>query len=248
MKIKVLSYNIHKGFDWKNQNYTLDRIKEIITDSGADLVFLQEVVGENQKFKDKGLIDEQFEFLADTIWSHYSYAQNAIYDHGHHGNLILSKYPIENWENTSLTTNRFEKRGLLMAEIKPPQLEGRSIFAMCLHLNLLHSDRVKQYQIVMEKVQEIVVENNSPIILAGDFNDWNKKSPRYFELELEMTDAYKSINGSFAKTFPAQFPFLALDRVYIKNLKVIQAKTISMPMNISPSDHIPIYCELEFYE
>ncbi|MBC7742165.1 MAG: EEP domain-containing protein, partial [Bdellovibrionaceae bacterium] len=61
MKLKILSYNIHKGFDWGKRNY-----------------FLQEVVGQSDKYKEKGLIDTQFEFLADSIWEHYSYARNAL--------------------------------------------------------------------------------------------------------------------------------------------------------------------------
>ena len=36
----------------------------------------------------------QFEFLADSIWSHYAYGKNAIYQHGHHGNAILSELPF----------------------------------------------------------------------------------------------------------------------------------------------------------
>ena len=90
MKLKILTYNIHKGFDWGKKNYFLDDIKKLIKTSKANLVFLQEVVGENHHYKRRGLIDKQFEFIAYSVWTHFSYAQNAVHDHGHHGNLILS--------------------------------------------------------------------------------------------------------------------------------------------------------------
>jgi endonuclease/exonuclease/phosphatase family metal-dependent hydrolase len=90
MILKVLSYNIHKGFDWNNKNYFLKEIKDFIKTLDVDIVFLQEVVGKNTHLEKSGLIDTQFEFLADELWPHYSYAHNAVYDHGHHGNLILS--------------------------------------------------------------------------------------------------------------------------------------------------------------
>jgi endonuclease/exonuclease/phosphatase family metal-dependent hydrolase len=108
MLLKILSYNIHKGFDWNNKNYFLQEMKEFIKQSRADIVFLQEVVGKNSKYVAQGMVDSQFEFLADQLWPHFSYGHNAVYDHGHHGNLILSKFPIESFENIDLTTNHWE--------------------------------------------------------------------------------------------------------------------------------------------
>jgi endonuclease/exonuclease/phosphatase family metal-dependent hydrolase len=103
--------------------------------------------------KEKGLIDSQFEFLSDTLWPHFSYAQNALYDHGHHGNLILSKFPIENWENINLSTNPFEQRGMLVCKIKLPHLPDKSFYAACLHLDLLHKGRTSN----MKKSENICI-------------------------------------------------------------------------------------------
>ena len=108
MQLKVLTYNIHKGFDWNNRNYFLNDIKNLIRTSQADIVLLQEVVGQNTQYKKKGLIDAQFEFIADSVWPHYSYAKNAVFDHGHHGNLVLSQYPIQAWEQVNISTNFIE--------------------------------------------------------------------------------------------------------------------------------------------
>lgn len=244
MRLKILSYNIHKGFDWKNQNYQLLEIKELITDLKADIVFLQEVVGENTKIKKNGLIDTQFEFLADGIWQHYSYGKNAVYDHGHHGNLILSKYPIESFENVNLSTNPLEQRGMLVCKINTPH---KSFYAACLHLNLLNSGRVSQYKKIATHVHLKNSEEDNPIIIAGDFNDWNKKSSSYFEKNLGMKEAHKTMHGQYAKTFPAGFPFLCLDRVYVKNLEIINSSVISK-LNLHLSDHLPLFCEVEFSE
>jgi endonuclease/exonuclease/phosphatase family metal-dependent hydrolase len=43
--IKVLTYNIHKGFSFGNRAFVLDKIREGIRLVGADLVFLQELQG-----------------------------------------------------------------------------------------------------------------------------------------------------------------------------------------------------------
>ena len=155
MKLKILTYNIHKGHDWKNQNYFLAEMKEFIKSTHADIVFLQEVVGKNAKLKTNGKNDVQFEFLADEIWPHYSYAQNAVYDHGHHGNLILSKFPIESFQNINLSTNRWEKSGFLICKIiLPPEqnLHPPFFYAACSHLNLLHGGRIQQYKKIKEQI------------------------------------------------------------------------------------------------
>lgn len=245
MRLKILSYNIHKGFDWKNKSYNLLEMKKLITDSEADIVFLQEVVGENTKIKSSGLIDSQFEFLADGIWQHYSYGKNAIYDHGHHGNLILSKFPIESFENLDLTTNSLEKRGMLVCKIITPE---KSFYAACLHLNLLHSGRVTQYKKIAKHIHVQNNKENIPIIIAGDFNDWNKKSSSYFEDSLGMKEVYKAVHGHYAVTFPAGFPFLSLDRVYVKNFKIIDSSIMSQKTTHILSDHLPLICVVEFYE
>lgn len=245
MRLKILSYNIHKGFDWKNQSYNILQMKKLITESEADIVFLQEVVGENTKIKNSGLIDAQFEFLADGIWQHYSYGKNAVYGHGHHGNLILSKFPIENFENVDLSTNSLEKRGMLVCKIITPE---KSFYAACLHLNLLHSGRVTQYQKIAKHIHLQNNEENIPIIIAGDFNDWNKKSSSYFEDSLGMKEAYKTVHGHYAVTFPAGFPFLSLDRIYVKNFKIIDSSIMSQKTTHILSDHLPLICEVEISE
>ena len=247
MRLKILSYNIHKGFDWNNRNYGLEEMKNLIKSTEAEVVFLQEVVGENKNLKDKGLIDAQFEFLADEVWPHFSYAQNALYDDGHHGNLIMSKYPIDSFENVNLSTNNWEKRGMLVCKIKIPATEDnpieKELVAACLHLNLLHSGRKIQYQKIKDYLDEKEHHEKMPFILAGDFNDWNQKSCRIFEDKMGMQEVHKFYNGNFARTFPANVPVLCLDRIYVKNVDIIKSHVVFYDQHLS--DHLPIYCEVD---
>jgi len=76
--LRACSYNIHKGFSAANRRFLLKDIRQAIRLVNADLVFLQEVVGEN--VRKAGAVpnwttDTQFEFLADTIWPHYAYGK-----------------------------------------------------------------------------------------------------------------------------------------------------------------------------
>ena len=97
-ELRVCSYNIHKGFCAVNIRPILQNLRHAIRTIDADLVFLQEVVGErlsslddNNKQGETTNSYPQFEYLADEVWPHHAYGRNAIYQKGHHGNAILSK-------------------------------------------------------------------------------------------------------------------------------------------------------------
>ena len=64
-----------------------------------------------------------------------------------------------------------------------------------------------------------------------------------FENELKMTECHKFIHGYVARTFPSKIPLLSLDRIYIKNFKIISSMVLHPKEEIS--DHLPIFCELE---
>ena len=84
--LKVLSYNIHKGFSPTRLKLVLKQIKTAIQAVHADLVLLQEVVGHHtspSRQVDDWPDASQFEYLADSIWSHYAYGRNSAYASGH---------------------------------------------------------------------------------------------------------------------------------------------------------------------
>src|SRR3954470_12326563 len=142
-RLRILSYNIHKGFSTRNKRFVLKRIREAIRDVHADLVFLQEVLGQHDAHSQKVSnwpTEPQFEFLPEELWPHYAYGRNAVYTSGHHGNAILSKFPIEYWENIDISTNRMERRGLLHSVLHLPKRK-KPLHAICVHLGLLEADR-----------------------------------------------------------------------------------------------------------
>lgn len=234
MRLKVLSYNVHKATNWTGRQCSLEKLKNLIIEVDADLVFLQEVVGFNSKKNIKSL---QFEELADSIWSDFSYAKNAVYNHRHHGNLILSKYPIENWYQKDISTNRFEQRGVLYSKIVPI-VDGKSIpiHLYCLHLNLLESGRRIQINSLFELIEHDAGLGES-IIVAGDLNDWNKK------LDISFHD--KNFKNHLVKTFPSFFPVLPLDRIYTKNLNHLKSFSLDYGDLHKFSDHSPLISEIE---
>lgn len=246
MRIKVITYNIHKGFSFLLRDYTLKAIKQEVYDLGVDLVFLQEVLGQHNKYATS--VEQwdprpQFEVLADQMWQHYCYGKNAAYTEGHHGNAILSHFPIASWQNTNISTNRFEQRGFLYARIQLVSL-NKPLHVINTHLDLFERGRRVQIQSLAEFVEKNV-NPSDPLIIAGDFNDWTGKVTKILEERCQVVDAHKTLYGNYAKTFPVQLPVMRLDRILIRNLAPISCIALNDPPWIDLSDHSALYAELE---
>jgi endonuclease/exonuclease/phosphatase family metal-dependent hydrolase len=243
--MKILSYNIHKGFSFGNRRFTLSRMREVLETVDADLVLLQEVIGEHTghaRDVEDWPEESQFEFLADRLWPHHAYGKNAVYDAGHHGNAILSKHSLVAWENIDVSTNPVEQRGLLHAEIHPPGL-GKPLHVICIHFDVHEYGRKKQVRMLAERIASRVPDD-CPLIVAGDFNDWKERAGHVLESELSLVEAYKSLHGSCARSFPCRFPLLRLDRIYIRGLVPIAAECKSGKPWSDLSDHAALYAEL----
>jgi endonuclease/exonuclease/phosphatase family metal-dependent hydrolase len=247
-KLIILSYNIHKGFS-SVKKFTLHRMRDEIRQVHPDLIFIQEVHGAQPRRRERLSKDKrskrsalsQFEFLAHDIWPHFSYGQNATYTNGHHGNAILSKYPILSSNNLDLSSNRLERRGLLHATIQLPSLTlPLNIF--CTHLNLLENGRKKQLLHVSKHIRRSFAKK-TPLILAGDFNDWRQSANKYLKKSVGLDEAFENLHGDNAKTFPSAYPLLPLDRIYFRGLDLVRAQSLTHRPWRSLSDHVPIVAE-----
>ncbi len=45
--LKLLTYNIHKGFNITNRKFVLHQIRETLQETNVDMAFLQEIHGEH---------------------------------------------------------------------------------------------------------------------------------------------------------------------------------------------------------
>ncbi len=230
-KIKLISYNIHKGSSAGNLTFTLPQMREELRKLDVDLIFLQEIRG------------DQVKYLGESFWPHATYGKNAAYAGGDHGNAILSKFPIILKNNINISQNRFEKRGLLHLTVAA-QKGGPETHLFCTHLNLLERSRRKQLGIITDYIGKLAPEPER-IILAGDFNDWSLKANLYLSKNSNLKEAFTEIHGSAAKTFPAIMPTLRLDRVYSRGFKINASKRLNSPQWKKVSDHLPLFAELQ---
>lgn len=244
--IRVLTYNIHKGFSTGNRRFVLEQIREALRQANVDIVFLQEIQGEHL-VRQKRIIDwpaeSQFEYIADQVWSHYAYGKNAIYSAGHHGNAILSKYPFVYRENLRFSTIRPASRSLLHGVVEIPE-KAVKLHVICVHLDFLPNLRKQQLNKLNNLVRQSVPVNE-PMILAGDFNDWHGQVSRCLAADLGLSEIFFTLNGKHARTFPSWFPFMPVDRIYYRGLQPLECACYEETPWHTLSDHTPLYARFD---
>jgi endonuclease/exonuclease/phosphatase family metal-dependent hydrolase len=244
--LQIVTYNIHKGFSHFKLRVSLHDLRERLRTLGADIVFLQEVQGSHarhQLLHQNWPTAPQYEFLADTLWGDFAYGKNAVYDAGHHGNAILSKYPILRWDNEDISMSRLENRGLLHCEIEVPGWDRR-LHCINVHLGLFAHWRRKQIEILHDRIGRLVPRED-PLVIAGDFNDWRRKVSDRLALSLGMTEVFEHAHGRPARSYPALLPLLHLDRIYIRGFRVRLAHAHRDSRWARISDHVALSALLE---
>ena len=244
--LRVLNLNMHKGFSSFNRRFVLNEMREAIRSSEADLVFLQEVIGEHKSHqkKQKNWPEQtQYEFLADSIWHHHAYGQNAVYLDGHHGNALLSKFPIQFSANIDISCYPLESRGFLHCIIEIPST-AEKIHCICTHLGLFDYHRKKQYEMMSSYIKKNIPEN-APLVLAGDFNDWLLSSRLHFARPLGLAEVFESLGASLPRSFPSWLPLLKLDRIFCRGFKILSAQTLSGKIWAQLSDHKALLAEIQ---
>ena len=175
---------------------------------------------------------------------HHAYGKNSVYGSGHHGNAILSRYPILKCDNQDISAHRFESRGVLHCEMAIPE-SSMVLHSLCVHLGLFAKGQTQQMKRLVERVQRVVPEN-SPLIIAGDFNDWRNQAGLLLAKELNLYEAFEVSSGSLARSYPCAFPLLRMDRIYVRGLSVQQTEVHAHRPWSKISDHAALSATLIF--
>jgi endonuclease/exonuclease/phosphatase family metal-dependent hydrolase len=241
-RFTVLSMNVHKGLSPLHRHSTIYQLRQKMRSQHPDLLFLQELQQEHRgrirRFSQWPLA-ELTHFFSEDFWHDWHYGKNVEYRDGHHGNAILSKYPQQKGNNYDISAYRFEGRGLLHSITK---LDGvdTPIHCFCVHLALFERGRERQLETIIGHIQGLT--QDGPTIVAGDFNDWRNRVSAPMKAA-GFDEVFEVLTGSPAKTFPSVKPLLAMDRIYVRGLKIHSAQILHEWLKLS--DHLGITAELE---
>ena len=226
MHLRVASYNIHRAIG-RDGRYEPGRILRVAQELNADIIALQEVDFPRQDHapiapwlaQKTGMIA-----IGGPVWSREGVG---------YGNALLSRYPVDRVRRWDLSVGRHEPRGALDVELT---ICGRTVHVLNTHLGLWPRERPQQADRLLEL---LAVDRHDLTILMGDLNEWHVwgKSLR----------GLRRVFGSPAApvTFPARWPVLALDRIWIspaKALLTVEAHDTSGSR--MASDHLPVKADL----
>jgi endonuclease/exonuclease/phosphatase family metal-dependent hydrolase len=246
VRFTVATYNIHKGFSQLARRVVIHELRERLRGLAADILFLQEVLHTNDRHATRYRDwpgRPQHEFIADAFWQEVAYGRNAVYPHGHHGNAVLSRFPMLTQENLDISAHLFESRGLLHCEIALG--DGTpSLHCINVHLGLFERGRQWQIRTLVERIRS-EVPDTAPLIIAGDFNDWRSKGDRTLTDALGCVEVFEHVTGRPARTFPSLLPVFRLDRIYARGLVVVDAHVHYATQGRRMSDHAALAATFE---
>jgi len=226
--LRILTYNIHHGNPpSKPDQIDLDAIARVISDSGADLVALQEVErGVNRS----GGVDEA-RILGEKTGLHYQFFKAIDHDGGDYGIAILSRYKFEDVKLVPLPQEiTAEKRVLGYLTVKI----GKQQFILAnTHLDATNSpeNRIVQMKGILKEFENSAL----PVILCGDLNS----APGSETINLLDKEFKRTCVENCGFTSPQINPRNTIDFIATKNVKwtLSEHKVIE---ETYASDHRPV--------
>jgi endonuclease/exonuclease/phosphatase family metal-dependent hydrolase len=235
-KLRILSWNIHKGIGGVDRRYELPRVVEVLKHYDADVLLLQEVAQGMPKLKH----DDQAALLAEALGMHFVFAPEHQFAVGGYGNLILARWPIVDSSHVDLTVGWRKKRGALQARIRA-QVDGQqhTLVVHNMHLGLAGSERGVQLEQFLSCQPFRGIHRATPVIVGGDLNDlWGSLGPSH------LLPAGFERAGKPQNTFPAVLPLRPLDGLFFRgNLKLNHFEVGRTQLTRVASDHLPIYAD-----
>lgn len=244
MKLRVLTYNIHKCIGGVDRRYDPSRVRQTIAHYDPDLVLLQEV----DSMAKRSNADRQVDLLGDLLgYRHRTYFPNVrLRRGGEYGNAILSRFPLSESSNVDLTIPPKKRRSVLHTRCRIRLANGgggraRTVHVYNLHLGLSGVERKVQLRMFLESHPFVGLHHRTPTIVAGDFNDlWGTLGRKMLS-----PAGFQGI-GRPIRTFPAWAPLRALDSVYVRgDVAIKSAFRGRLTVAKRASDHLPLIADLD---
>ena len=157
--LAVITYNIQSGFSRDNY-WDLEATARVIEESGAELVFLQEV--------SRGWLvtsgNDQLAWLSRRLDMPYAWGPASSDDLW--GNAILSRYPIESERIVKFNSTQNLRRSALLVELDVG--DDRTLVAISTHLDNPDGASLARSEQVEQLIALLALDR--PTVLAGDFN------------------------------------------------------------------------------
>jgi endonuclease/exonuclease/phosphatase family metal-dependent hydrolase len=230
IQVLVASYNIHRGVGL-DRRLDLARIADVIAETKADVIGLQEVIRED------GRDDaDHAAYLAGRLGMELIMGETRAHGRGTYGNAILTRLPVVGSARCDLSWRRREPRGCLRVDLG---VGGTTLHVFNCHLGLNFRERRRQLDLLGGFIA-VSHQLPGPRVLMGDFNEWH-----FGPITRGLRREFSSPMRRMRRTHPARFPIFKLDRIYWDlALEAREFHVHRSPLARVASDHLPVVCTL----
>lgn len=219
--LTVATWNIHAGVGI-DRHFAPARIATVLQEIDADIVALQEVPLGGEHWP--------------NLLPHLAHCTQTVGVDGftfsvggrRFGNAILSRYPVLLTRRIDMSFGSREPRGALDADI---YCHGHPLRVIATHLGLRAAERRAQ----VARLLQAFDTGDMPVLLMGDVNEWFVwgRTLRTLISHFQPVPA--------PATFPACFPMLALDRIWIRpRHRLVRVRVHASAAARVASDHRPL--------
>ncbi len=226
--ITVVSWNIHSGVGL-DRRYRLGRVLRVLADLSPDIVGLQEV---DAGYRLPQTVDQE-RVLRRAVGGYAVAGPTLRRDQATYGNLLLSRWPIEDPARLDLSLPGREPRGAIRGVVHVP---GGPVAVHVFHLGLRRWERVQQAHRLLHTFGP---PSNRPGIWMGDVNEWRRAAGPLSILRAGLGPSRTR------RTFPSAFPLLRLDRLWVTGTHALD-RVRAHDRSPAPwcSDHLPLVVRL----
>jgi endonuclease/exonuclease/phosphatase family metal-dependent hydrolase len=223
--VRVMTWNIHGGIG-PDGLHDLERMLAVIQRADPDILALQEVDSRRVKGAEHPVA------LLKRALGHHGIAAAAITTaDGDYGQVLLSRWPLEDAVVHDISVPRREPRRAIAATIHAP---AGSLFVVAAHLGVRLFERRRQ----CVKMAALAQQSELTTVMLGDFNDW------MWPGSVQNVLARRLPGRTGHRTFPARLPLLKLDRIYCRPAAaLVRSKVDRAGANVS--DHLPLIAEID---
>lgn len=225
IKLKLMTYNIRRGIG-KDGRLNLNHTAEVIKNSNADIISLQEV----ERHSIRTGFQDQIKILSNKLDMKYAYGKSINILNGEYGNGLISLYPIEEYKVYDLPSDS-EQRTMLRTVIN---IGSHRLAVYNTHLGLSEAERKEQLNFIIQMVKEESLD----YILMGDMN---MKSDKLTAVTDFLKDSAQDSEQQQQSTFEEKGLQERIDYIFVSpNMQVENYDVVIS----EASDHYPVVSEI----
>lgn len=224
--LRVLTWNIH-GCVGADGRHDVARIARWVRRLAPDVAAFQEVDSRRPELA-RGKV---YDVLREEVGEHGHDAWAISGADGHYGQILASRFPLEDKRVHDISLPGREPRKVMEARLRLPKAPLRVIAT---HLGLTPAERRFQRQALQQIVE---ADLSAPVVLLGDLNEWCLPSWS----QRRIAGLFPGRSG--AASFPARWPLFALDHVWCRPGELLRHSRAVREARRA-SDHLPVVADL----